>query len=484
MQCLEYVLKGIGKGVDVAKSSILIVDDEVSMREFLEIMLSKDGHKVVSARNGQEALKMINNTIYDLIISDVQMPGMNGIELLRNVKEVCPDTTVIMITAYASTESGVEAMKSGAYDYITKPFKIDEIRLIIRNALEKKRLEVENLLLKREIRERYSFSGILGNSPEMQRVYDLIEKIGPTKTNVLVEGESGTGKELVAKAIRYQSPRRDRPFVAITCGAIPEGLMESELFGHMKGSFTGAIANKAGLFEMADGGTVFLDEIGELPLPIQVKLLRVIQERSFRRVGGTEDITVDVRVISATNKTLEEEVKKGSFRDDLYYRINVLQIRMPPLRARLSDVPILAGHFLEKYAKEHGKNVSGITPQAIKILEGYSYPGNVRELENIIERGVALEQGAQLSVDSLPGFILESRNLDTLINDIPNGGLDLEQVVGEYEKMLLISALGKAGGVKKRAAKLLNISFRSMRYRLEKYGLNTEDDIEEDGEDT
>ena len=459
----------------MAKSKILIVDDEVSMREFLEIMLSKEGYKVSSSGSGKEALKMLNDTIYDLIVSDVQMPGMNGIELLRNVKEVCPDTTVIMITAYASTESGVEAMKAGAYDYITKPFKVDEIKLIIKNALDKKRLEVENLLLKREFRERYSFAGILGSSPEMLRVYDLIEKIGPTKTNVLVEGESGTGKELVAKAIHFQSPRRDKPFVTITCGAIPDGLMESELFGHMKGSFTGAIANKAGLFEMADGGTVFLDEIGELPLLIQVKLLRVIQERSFRRVGGTEDITVDVRVISATNKTLEEEVKKGNFREDLYYRLNVLQIRMPPLRERLSDVPILALHFLDKYAKEHGKDVKGITTVAMRILEGYSYPGNVRELENVIERGVALEQGAQLSAESLPGF--------KQLTYIPPGGLDLEQAVGKYEKALLVAALDKVDGVKKRAAKLLNISFRSIRYRLDKYGLNTGEDSEEDSDD-
>ena len=459
----------------MTKSKILIVDDEVSMRQFLEIMLSMEGYKVSSAGNGKEALNMLKDTIYDLIVSDVQMPGMNGIELLRNVKEVCPDTTVIMITAYASTESGVEAMKAGAYDYITKPFKVDEIKLIIKNALEKKRLEVENLLLKREFRERYSFGSILGNSPEMLRVYDLIEKIGPTKTNVLVEGESGTGKELVAKAIHYQSPRREKPFVAITCGAIPDGLMESELFGHMKGSFTGAIANKAGLFEMADGGTVFLDEIGELPLAIQVKLLRVIQERSFRRVGGTEDITVDVRVISATNKTLEEEVKKGNFREDLYYRLNVLQIRMPPLRERLSDVPILALHFLDKYAKEHGKDVKGITTVAMRILEGYSYPGNVRELENVIERGVALEQGAQLSAESLPGF--------KQLTYIPPGGLDLEQAVGKYEKALLVAALDKVDGVKKRAAKLLNISFRSIRYRLDKYGLNTGEDSEEDSDD-
>lgn len=462
----------------MAKDKILIVDDEPSMREFLEIMLTREGYKVTAASNGRDALNMLNKQMYDLIISDIQMPGMGGLELLKSIKDVSPDTEVIMITAYASTETAVEAMKEGAYDYITKPFKIDEIRLIIKKALEKKRLEVENLLLKREFRERYSFGNILGNSPEMLRVYDLIEKIGPTKTNVLIEGESGTGKELVAKAIHHQSPRRDKPFVAITCSAIPDGLMESELFGHMKGSFTGAIANKAGLFEMADGGTVFLDEIGELPLPIQVKLLRVVQERSFRRVGGTEDIAVDVRIISATNRTLEEEVRKGNFREDLYYRLNVLQIKMPPLRERLSDIPVLAGHFLEKYAKEHGKDVVGITAEAMRLLGGYSYPGNVRELENIIERGVALEQGRQLTAESLPKFISEVGKLDAHLTDIPSGGLDLEKAVGVYEKALLLKALDKAGGVKKRAAKLLNISFRSMRYRLEKFGLGGGEELE------
>ncbi len=465
----------------MAKDKILIVDDEPSMREFLEIMLTREGYKVASASDGRDALNMLNKQMYDLIVSDIQMPGMGGLELLKNIKDVSPDTEVIMITAYASTETAVEAMKEGAYDYITKPFKVDEIRLIIKKALEKKRLEVENLLLKREFRERYSFENILGNSPEMLRVYDLIEKIGPTKTNVLIEGESGTGKELVAKAIHHQSPRRDKPFVAITCSAIPDGLMESELFGHMKGSFTGAIANKAGLFEMADGGTVFLDEIGELPLPIQVKLLRVVQERSFRRVGGTEDVAVDVRIVSATNRTLEEEVRKGNFREDLYYRLNVLQIKMPPLRERLSDIPVLAGHFLDKYAKEHEKDVVGITAEAMCLLEGYSYPGNVRELENIIERGVALEQGRQLAAESLPKFILEVSKPDAHLTDIPSGGLDLEKAVGEYEKTLLLKALDRAGGVKRRAAKLLNISFRSMRYRLEKFGLGGGEELE--GED-
>lgn len=467
----------------MSKQKILIVDDDLSGREWLGIMLKKAGYDVATASGGKEALKMLNDSIYDLIISDIQMPKMSGVELLKHAKEVCPETQVIMITAYASPESRVEAINLGAYDYITKPFNNSEIKLIIKRALENKKLETENLLLKREFRERYTFGNIVGNSSEMQKVYGLVEKIGPTKTNVLIEGESGTGKELVAKAIHYQSPRKDKPFVAITCGAIPDGLMESELFGHMKGSFTGAVVNKAGLFEMADGGTVFLDEIGELPLSIQVKLLRVIQERSFRRVGGTEDITVDVRIISATNKTLEEEVKKGGFREDLYYRLNVLQIKMPPLRERLSDVPVLARHFLDKYAKEHGKAVSGITPEAMRLLEGYSYPGNVRELENIIERGVALEQGQQLSVESLPGFVIEGRRVEKQLTYIPSGGLDLEQAVGEFEKELLLNALEMAGGVKKKAAKLLKISFRSMRYRLGKYGLSIGEELEEDNDE-
>lgn len=465
----------------MGREKLLIVDDEPNVRYVLERILTKEGYGISTASNGEEALKMLNSTIYDLVISDIQMPGMTGVELLKKTREISPDTVVILITAYASTETGSEAMRTGAYDFITKPFNNNEINVTIKNALEKKKLEQENLILKREFRERYSFGNILGKSPEMLRIYDLIEKIAPTKTNVLIEGESGTGKELVAKAVHQQSPRKDKPFVAITCGVIPEGLMESELFGHMKGSFTGAIANKTGLFELADGGTVFLDEIGELSPHIQVKLLRVIQERSFRRVGGTEDITVDVRIISATNKNLEDEVKKGNFREDLYYRLNVLQIQMPPLRVRLSDIPILTWHFLDKYAKEHGKSITGITSEAMRLLEKYNYPGNVRELENIIERGVALEQGRLLSAQSLPHFILEERKAGSSVADIPPGGLDLEEVVGEFEKNLLIKALERTGGVKKRAAKLLNISFRSMRYRLEKYGLSTGEDLE--GED-
>lgn len=467
----------------MAKNKILIVDDELSIREVLEILLTRDGYKVSTASGGHEALKMLTDSSYDLVITDIMMPGMTGLELLKAIKEVSPDTLVMTITAHASTETAVEAMKMGAYDYISKPFNKDEIKLRIKDALEKKRLETENILLKKELRERHTFGSILGNSPEMLKVYDLIEKIGPTKTNVLIEGESGTGKELVAKAIHFQSPRKEKPFVAITCGAIPDGLMESELFGHMKGSFTGAISNKTGLFEMADGGTVFLDEIGELPLPIQVKLLRVIQERTFRRVGGTEDVTVDVRVISATNRTLEDEVKKGNFREDLYYRLNVLRIKMPSLRERLSDIPLLARHFLEKYAREHGKTVTGITQDAMRLLEGYDYPGNVRELENIIERGVALEQGSHLSAGSLPECVLEGKKGDDRLIDIPSSGLDLDEALGEFEKKLLVKALERTGGVKKRAAKLLKISFRSIRYRLEKYGLSTGDDAEEEVEE-
>ncbi len=369
-------------------------------------------------------------------------------------------------------------MKKGAYDYITKPFKIDEIKLIICNALEKKALEKENILLKRLVETKYSFDEILGQSPKMLALYELMEKIAPTKTNILITGESGTGKELVAKAIHFNSPRKEKGFVTLNCGAIPENLLESELFGHMKGAFTGAMYNKRGLFEVADDGSIFLDEIGELPLSMQVKLLRVIQDREFTRVGGTEQIKVDVRIISASNKDLEEAVRENKFREDLYYRLNVIQIKLPLLRERREDIPLLAEHFFKKYAQELGKGIREISPDAMKLLVNYDYPGNVRELQNIIERGVALETGNTLTVENLESYMDEQRGvkrIDDTFFDIPTEGIDLETVVGDLERSLLIKALERAKGVKKKAAELLNINFRSMRYRLEKYGLNTRD---------
>jgi two-component system response regulator PilR (NtrC family) len=457
------------------KPKILVVDDEKSMREFLEIMLRKEGYEVACARDGKEALNSLKARPYDLVLSDIRMPGVDGMEVLNRAKENSPGTIVIMITAYGSTESAVEAMKRGAYDYITKPFQVDEIKLIIRKALEKKTLEEENIQLRKELESKYQFGNLVGNSPGMLKVYDLIQRVKDTRANILISGESGTGKELVAKAVHYNSPRKDKSFVTINCSAIPETLMESELFGHMKGAFTGAFSNKQGLFEAAEGGAVFLDEIGELSPSLQVKLLRVIQDRIFRRVGGTEDIEVDVRIITATNKNLEEEVRQGGFREDLFYRLNVIQIKIPPLRERREDIPVLARHFLDRYSRELGKGIKKISEEAMGRLVNYSYPGNVRELENIIERAVALESSSAILPESLPPVVFEKPSEIALREEIelPPAGLDLEEVVGGIEKGLLLKALQNARGVKKEAAKLLKISFRSLRYRLKKYGLES-----------
>lgn len=467
------------------KSRILVVDDEESIREFLEIMLKKEGYEVTLAEDGQKAQELLTKKTFDMIISDLQMPHVTGIELLKHVKDFYPDTVFMLITAFGTTETAVEAMKMGAYDYLTKPFKIDEVRLNIQNALRTKNLEVENRVLKKELVKEYSFQNMVGNSPAMHSIYDMIKRVSATPTNILVTGESGTGKEVVAKAIHYNGPLKDRAFVTVNCGAIPENLMESEMFGHKKGSFTGAVSDKAGLFEVADGGTLFLDEVGELPLTIQVKLLRAIQERVIRRVGATDDMKVDVRIIAATNRNLEEMVQKGTFRQDLFYRLNVINIRTPGLRERKEDIPLLANHFLKKYNERLGKNIGGISTEAMEILKGYDYPGNVRELENLIERTVALEGGATILPESLPPMVNTSSGRKMASSneiEIGDDGVDLDKVMGQIEKELLIKAIHAAGGVKKRAAKLLHISFRSMRYRIEKYNLGVIGDDELDDE--
>jgi two-component system response regulator PilR (NtrC family) len=460
--------------MEMLKDKILVADDEQSMREFLDIMLKREGYRVSSASNGEEVLKLVEKDLFDLILMDIRMPKMDGISVLKNIKVLSPETTVIMITAYASADTAIKAMKEGAYDYITKPFKVEEIKLIIKNALEKKNLQKENILLKQVVRDRYHFENIIGQSPKMLDLFDLMEKVAPTKTNILITGESGTGKELVAKAIHYNSPRKDKPFVTLNCGAIPEPLIESELFGHMKGAFTDAIVTKKGLFEVADEGAIFLDEISELPLMMQVKLLRVLQDKEFKRVGGTEDIRVDVRIISATNKDLEEAVREKQFREDLFYRLNVIQIKIPPLLERREDIPHLANHFLKKYSEELNKNITKISPEALQILLNYHYPGNVRELQNIIERAVALEIGQELGAQNLSSYLDDQLPLKKgpIIPDIPSEGINLEKVVEDLERSLLMKALDKSKGIKKKAADLLHINFRSMRYRLEKYGLN------------
>lgn len=467
------------------KSRILVVDDEESIREFLEIMLKKEGYEITLAEDGQKAKDLLTKKTFDMIISDLQMPHVTGIELLKHVKESYPDTVFMLITAFGTTETAVEAMKMGAYDYLTKPFKIDEVRLNIQNALRSRNLEVENRSLKKELVKEYSFQNMVGNSQAMHAIYDMVKRVAQTPTNVLITGESGTGKEVVAKAIHYNGPLKDRPFVTVNCGAIPENLMESEMFGHKKGSFTGAVADKAGLFEVADGGTLFLDEVGELPLTIQVKLLRAIQERVIRRVGATDDMKVDVRIIAATNRNLEEMVQKGGFRQDLFYRLNVINIRTPGLRDRRDDIPLLANHFLKKYNERLNKNIGAISVEAMEILKKYDYPGNVRELENMIERTVALEGGATILPESLPPMVNTSSGRKMASSneiEIGDDGVDLDKVMGQIEKELLIKAIHSAGGVKKRAAKLLHISFRSMRYRIEKYNLGVVGDDELDDE--
>lgn len=457
-------------------ASLLVVDDELSMREFLRILLEKEGYDVAVAPNGYVALEVINQQPIDLIISDIRMPDMSGLDLLSAVKELNRDIAIILITAFANPDDAVTAMKNGAFDYITKPFNVDEIKKIIHSALKKIKSEQE-----KDTTE--DFPDIIGSSPEMLKIFDLIKKIAPTPANVLIYGESGTGKELVAQAIHNHSRVADKPFVPITCSAIPESLLESELFGHVKGSFTGAIADKAGLFQLADQGTAFLDEIGELTPIIQTKLLRVLQEREFMPVGSTKTRQVNVRIIAATNRILEEEIISGKFREDLYYRLAVVPIRVPPLRERIGDVPLLVDYFLKKYSKLLGKEVQTISSYGLEVLMEYDFPGNVRELENIIERGVALESSNIILPENL---ILSMHRRNRITEPSParkalfvaaeteeelfDRGID--DILHNLEKQMIIHALKKADNSKMRAAELLKISFRSLRYKTKKYEID------------
>jgi two-component system response regulator PilR (NtrC family) len=454
---------------------LLVVDDEPSMREFLEIMLSQDGYEVITSASGEEGFKIYRKETPDLVLTDVKMPGMSGLDLIREIHSLDPAVPIIAITAYASADDALRAVREGAYDYLSKPFQIEDLRIIIRNALETKRLRRENQELKRSIEEKYRFGEIVGKSSEMEDIFSLIKKVAPSKAGVLIIGESGTGKELIAKAIHYSSPRADKPFITINCTAIPENLLESEMFGHLKGSFTGAVSNKAGLVEAADTGTLFLDEIGEIPLSIQVKLLRFLQEREFRRVGGTDDKKIDVRIIAATNKKLEKEMELGNFREDLYYRLNVIRIKIPPLREREEDIPLLVNHFMKKFAAEQGKNITRVSSLAMRVLSNYSFPGNVRELENIVERCVTLEQSDQLTAENLPTKLIERSAATTPTEmDIPPDGIDLNRTMENTERKLITKALEMTGGNRSRAARLLGISFRSLRYRLVKLGMESE----------
>lgn len=449
-----------------SKGRILIVEDEKSMREVLKMLLEED-YDVVTASDGLDGREYIERDIFDLVISDIKMPGLDGFGLLKIIKEISPDTLVIMVTAFGTNESAIEAMKLGAYDYINKPFNIDEIRLIVNKAIEKKRLSEQLKVLREKVEVDYALENIIGQSPGMQELFKLLPKIAQSNSNVLILGESGSGKELVANAVHNLSPRKGKNFVAINCAAFPEGLLESEIFGYVKGAFTGAMHNKQGLFELADNGSIFLDEIGEMPLNLQVKLLRVLENGTFRRLGGTTDIKVDVRIISATNKDLKEEVKAGKFREDLYYRINVFPIKIPPLRERKEDIPLLIEHFLKKLSSTK----KTITSDAMKLLMDYEWKGNVRELENIVERISLLTEKNEITVKDLPA---EITGYKTTIEGIPvftDEGVKLDSIIEDIEKKYILQALEKANGVKTEAAKLLNLTFRSFRHRLKKYGI-------------
>jgi two-component system response regulator AtoC len=450
---------------------ILVIDDEENMRHMLAVLLEKEGYQVDNAADGKQGLDLASESFYDLILCDLKMPVMDGMAFLENFQDMQLESTVIVMSAYGTLDTAIEAMKRGAYDYVSKPFKPDEIMLTLRKAEERERLRKENRLLQQSARERYSFAQMIGRSPPMQEIFTTIEKVADYKTSVLVTGESGTGKELIARAIHYNSSRADKPLVTVNCGAIPENLLESELFGHKKGAFTDAIKDKRGLFQEAHGGSIFLDEIGELPRPLQVKLLRALQEEEIKRVGDTQSINIDIRVLAATTKDLAEEVKKGRFRDDLYYRINVLHVVVPPLRQRPEDIPMLTQHFIEKISKRLHSKVDGISPAAASALQRYEWPGNVRELENFIERAMVMTGGRTIELADLPPHLQpKAEPVEYLAND---ENLSIKEASRRLERTLIRRALEKTGNNRTQAAKILEISHPALLYKIKAYGLDS-----------
>ncbi len=457
-----------------ALARILIVDDEPGIRVMLSAALKREGYEVLVATDGKSALAALESGPVDVVVTDIRMPQMTGIELLAAAKRIDPGLSVIMMTAYGSKDIVLDALRLGATDYVEKGDKLkDELTLRIRKELARKRLQQENVLMKRTLKSTHQFSSIIGASDVMVAIFQLIEMIAPTSSTVLIAGESGTGKELVARAIHFNSQRKDRPFVALNCGALSETLLDSELFGHVRGAFTGADTNKKGLIEVAGKGTIFLDEIGEMSPQVQVKLLRVLQERRFRRLGGTDEVEADIRIIAATNRDLSKMVAEGRFREDLFYRINVIPLRLPSLRERRDDIPAIAEHFVARFAVQMGKDIGGISGDAMRCLKAYGWPGNVRELENAIERAVALEQTATILPESLPEGLLESPAVATAVSIpaglLPDGEFDLEAHVARVEKEYLTQALKETHGVKTRAAERLGLTFRQFRYLLKKY---------------
>jgi two-component system response regulator PilR (NtrC family) len=454
--------------------SILVIDDEEIMREILEALLTREGYQVRMATSGEEGLELARGATFDAAIVDVMMPGMDGLTVLEELKRLDDDFPVLMVTAFASVETAIAAMKRGAFDYITKPFKNDEVLVVVRNAMERRRLVAENTALRQNLQAQYQrFAGIIGRSPRMKQVFDLIIQAAPSRSTILVTGESGTGKELVARALHSNSSRSDRAFVTVNSGNLPSDLLESTLFGHVKGAFTGAINPKRGLFDIADKGSIFFDEIGNIPPETQAKLLRVMQEREFMRLGGTDNVKVDVRIIAATNCDLREMVEEGRFREDLYYRLHVINIFLPPLRERKDDVPLLAQHFLEKYREENNKRDIELGADALDLLMDYDWPGNVRELENVMERAVVLSSGSRIGAELIPDYVRSAPRFHIPRFVVPPEGISFKDVITDVEKRLIESTLEAAGGVQKRAAELLKIKPTTLNEMIKRYDIGT-----------
>ena len=452
-------------------TKVLVVDDEQGMLDFLSLLLESEGYQVHTAASVQGAREYLDEREADLVLCDIIMPDGSGLDLLREIRRREQPPAMVMMTAYTSTRSAIEAMRLGAEDYLSKPFDVEELKVVLQKALEKHQLVDENVYLKRELERKYRFANIVGRSRRMQEIFSVIERVARTSSTILLEGESGTGKELIARAIHYASPRAERRFLSVNCGALPETLLESELFGHKRGSFTGAVADKKGLFQAAKGGTLLLDEVGELSPAMQVKLLRALQERKVRAVGGEAEEDTDVRIIAATNRHLAELVEQGSFREDLYYRVNVIPIRVPPLRQRREDIPLLVDHFLEKYGQAMGREKASLSVEALRILESYQWPGNVRELENVIERALALTSDGALTRDDIPEHLTRPTAVAAEQAELPADGLELETYLDEVRRSLMLQALERCDGVQTRAADLLQMSFRSFRYYAKKLGI-------------
>jgi len=458
----------------LSRNRILIIDDEEVLQDVLTALLQREGFETLNARTGEEGLQILEREEVDLVLLDLMLPGIAGQEVLKHIRAEDPDQVVVVITAFSSIEGAIQAMREGAFHYIPKPFKNEEVLLTIRQGLKQRKLTVENRRLREELQQRYSFDNIIGKSKPMRKVFELIQLAAPAKSNILVLGESGTGKELVAKSIHLNSRRAKGPFVTVNSGSMPPDLLESNLFGHVKGAFTGAVSSKKGLFEMANGGSIFFDEIGNIPLDTQAKLLRVIQEREFMRLGGVDVIKADVRLVAATNADLDQSVKDGEFREDLFYRLNVITIVLPPLRNRPEDIPLLARSFLMNFAEENEKPVDDISPAAMELLMDYHWPGNVRELENAIERAVVLSQDTILDVDLLPPSVRQPSSAPTPATALPSNGMSFKEAVGSYERQLIVKALQTSGGVQKKAAELLKVKPTTLHEMMKRLNISVD----------